>query len=76
MFYNFKDQILQSTGTGTEYRYRRYFFAKVVVPLSRYFESTECLPLIVCNIGLFVSSHQVLLTGPAARGYSRAVLPP
>ena len=34
MFYNSKDQILKSTETSTEYRYRRYFFQKVpnIVP--------------------------------------------
>ena len=46
MFYNFKEQILKSIETGTEYLHRRYFskniqyrivgtfFAKVFVPLS------------------------------------------
>ena len=29
MFYNFKDQILKSIETGTEYLYRRYFFQKI-----------------------------------------------
>ena len=54
MFYNFKDQILVSTETGTEYRFCQYFFHKVptIVPsvlfwisISRYrwyFKSTEC----------------------------------
>ena len=34
MFYNFKDQILKSTETGTEYRYCGQLFEKVFVPLS------------------------------------------
>ena len=36
MFYNFKDQILNCTEPGTEYRCRRYFFQKVsnIAPFS------------------------------------------
>ena len=30
MFYNLKDQILQSTAIGTEHSYRRYSFQKVL----------------------------------------------
>ena len=43
MFYNFKEQILKSIETGTEYLYRRYFFQKIpnivssVLFLEKYF---------------------------------------